>query len=235
MAVHCPLDRPSEPQGNQCSIPHFLASLGEQKNWYCTNIAQQYCDQLTAVKTGYSLTSITWPYCGLGCRPVKLSVISFQMIAGPSLFFLIHMNCVYLQQNLNFEFKLTSDEKIQAAIAVRKDSCFWLLATATATRWSRSTSSFYALIGKKLTGKFKLVYFDSWSWNSFVSSCDVFYCLFPPDVQNEIQPLWRVFCYLWLICLLDFWLGKSLVKVGNPISDGIVFVFNLAWCVRWVS
>ena len=34
------------------------------------------------------------------------------------------MNCVYLQQNLNFEFKLTSDEKIQAAIAVRKDSCF---------------------------------------------------------------------------------------------------------------
>ena len=177
MTVHCPLARPSEPQGNQCSIPHFLASLGEQKNWYCTNIAQQYCDQLTAVKTGYSLTSITWPYCGLGCRPVKLSVISFQMIAGPSLFFLIHMNCVYLQQNLNFEFKLTSDEKIQAAIAVRKDSCFWLLATATATRWSRSTSNFYALIGQKLTGEFmRKIYAASWNLFTLTAEADRVLC-----------------------------------------------------------
>ena len=147
------------------------------------------------------------------------------MIAGPSLFFFhsYEICCVDLQQNYNFEFQLTSDEKIQAAIASRKDSCFWLLDTAT--RWSRSTSNFYALIGQKLTGEFKLVYFDSWSWHSFVSSCDVFNCLFPLDVQNEIQLLWRVFWYLWLICLLDFWLGKSLVKVGNPISDGILFVF----------
>ena len=32
---------------------------------------------------------------------------------------------------------------------------------------------------------------------------------------------------------IGFWLRKtSLVNVGNPISDGIVFVFHLAWCVR---
>ena len=31
------------------------------------------------------------------------------------------------------------------------------------------------------------VYFDSWSWESFVSTCDVFNCLLPLDVQNEIQ------------------------------------------------
>ena len=43
--------RPSAPQGNQCSIPHFLASLGAQEDWYCTHIAHQCCDQLTAVKT----------------------------------------------------------------------------------------------------------------------------------------------------------------------------------------
>ena len=68
-----------------------------------------------------------------------------------------------------------------------------------------------------------LVYFDSWSWQSFVSTCDVFNCLFPLNVQSEIQ----------LVCLLGFWLrNASLVKVGNPISDGIVFVFHLAWCVR---
>ena len=78
-----------------------------------------------------------------------------------------------------------------------------------------------------------LVYFDSWSWQSFVSTCDVFNCLFLLDVQNEIQLLSGVFCYSWLVCLLGFWLrNASLVKVGNPISDGIVFVFHLAWCVR---
>ena len=73
-----------------------------------------------------------------------------------------------------------------------------------------------------------LVYFDSWSWQSFVSTCDVFNCLFPVDVQNEIQLLSGVFCYSWLACLLGFWLrNTSLFKVGNPISDCIVFVFTL--------
>ena len=79
----------------------------------------------------------------------------------------------------------------------------------------------------------KLVYFDSWSWHCFVSTCDVFNCLFPLDVQNEIQLLLRLFCYLRLVCLLVFWFrDASLFKVGNPISDGIVFVFHLAWCLR---
>ena len=65
----------------------------------------------------------------------------------------------------------------------------------------------------------------------FVPTCDVFNCLFPLDVQNEIQLLSRVFCYSWLVCLLVFWLrDASLVKVGNPISDDIVFVFHLAGC-----
>ena len=53
--------------------------------------------------------------------------------------------------------------------------------------------------------------------------------------QNEIQLLSRVFCYSWLVCVLVFWLrDASLVKVGNPISDGIVFVFYLALYVRGV-
>ena len=35
--------------------------------------------------------------------------------------------------------------------------------------------------------------------------------------------------YSWLVCSLVFWLrNASLVKVRNPISDGIVFVFHLA-------
>ena len=56
-----------------------------------------------------------------------------------------------------------------------------------------------------------------------------FTCLFPLDVQNEIQLPAGMFCYSRLVCLLGFWLrNTSLVKVGNPISDGIVFVFHLA-------
>ena len=75
--------------------------------------------------------------------------------------------------------------------------------------------------------------FESWSWQSFVSTCAIFNCLSPLNIQDEIQLLSRVFRYSWLVCLLGFWLrNTSLVKVGNPISDGIVFVFHLAWCVR---
>ena len=72
-----------------------------------------------------------------------------------------------------------------------------------------------------------LVYFDSWSWQSFVWC---FNYLFPLDVQNEIQLLSGVFCYSWVVCLLGFWLrNTSLVQVGNPISGSIVYVFHLAW------
>ena len=57
-------------------------------------------------------------------------------------------------------------------------------------------------------------------------TCDVFNCLFPLGVQNEIQLLSRVFCYLRLVCLLVFWLRDlSFVKVGNPISDMASFSF----------
>ena len=94
-------------------------------------------------------------------------------------------------------------------------------------------SNFYVLIGKNLTGEFmRKIYAasgnlltDSWSWQSFVSSCDVLNCLFLLDVQNEIQLLSRLFCNSWLVCLLRFLLTNApLVKViGNPISDGIVF------------
>ena len=63
-----------------------------------------------------------------------------------------------------------------------------------------------------------------------MSTCDVFNCLFLLDVQNEIQLLSRVFCYLWLVFLLVYWLRDvSLVKVGDLISDGIVFC--LTCCV----
>ena len=108
-----------------------------------------------------------------------------------------------------------------------------LLTFLTVTRWSRSTSNFYALIGQNLTGEFmRKIYAasgnlltDSWSWQSFVSSCDVLNCLFLLGVQNEIQLLSRLFCNSWLVCLLRFWLRNAppVKVIENPISDGIVF------------
>ena len=43
----------------------------------------------------------------------------------------------------------------------------------------------------------------------FVSTCNVFNCLFLPNVQIEIQLLSRVFCYSWLVCLFGFWLRNT--------------------------
>ena len=52
------------------------------------------------------------------------------------------------------------------------------------------------------------VYFDSWGWQSFVSTCDVFSCFFPLDVQNEIQLLPEVFCYSWLVLFIGLLVEK---------------------------
>ena len=108
-----------------------------------------------------------------------------------------------------------------------------LLTFLTVTRWSRSTSSFYVLIAQDLTGELmRKIYAasgnlltDSWSWQSFVSSCDVLNCRFLLGVQNEIQLLSRVFSYSWLVCLLGFWLRNAPLfqVIGNPFPDGIVF------------
>ena len=90
------------------------------------------------------------------------------------------------------------------------------------TRWSSSTSNFILWLVKiwqvsscgKICSILKVVYSDSWSWQSFVSTCDVFNGPFLLDVQNEIQLLSRVFCYSWLVCLLRFWLRNvSLIKI----------------------
>ena len=99
---------------------------------------------------------------------------------------------------------------------------FYMLLTfpTIVTRWSHSTSNFYALNGQNLTGEFRRkiyaasgnLFTDSWSWQSFVSSCDDFYCLFQLDVQNEIQLLSRFFCNSWLVCLLCFWLRNAPLK-----------------------
>ena len=108
---------------------------------------------------------------------------------------------------------------------------FLLTLLTMITRWSRSSSNFYAVSSwAKFMQHLESCLLWQLKLTEFVSTCDVFNCLFPLDIQNEIQLLSGDFCYSWLV---GFWLrNASLVKVGNPISDGIIFVFHLAWYVR---
>ena len=112
------------------------------------------------------------------------------------------------------------------------------------TRWSRSTSNFYALIGQNLTGEFmRKIYAASWILFTLTAEADRVLCQLVMFLTVFFHWMYkmkfccyqeasRVFCYSQLVCLLGFWLrNTSLVKVGNLISDGIVFDFHLAWCV----
>ena len=87
------------------------------------------------------------------------------------------------------------------------------------TRWSHSTSNFCALIGQNLTGEFMGKIYAA-SWNLFTLTAKAY----------------RVLCQRVIfltVLFIGFWLrNASLVKVGNPISDDIVFVFHRSWCVR---
>ena len=83
----------------QCSISYFLSNLGASEN---THIGQQCFGQLTAVKTGYPLSSIT-RIVGLGVDPsrsvfFKLSADKLLVSSDRRLkfifFFLIHMKYV---------------------------------------------------------------------------------------------------------------------------------------------
>ena len=108
------------------------------------------------------------------------------------------------------------------------------------TRWSRCRSNFCALIGQNLIGEFMRkiyaasgkLFTDSWSWQSFMSSCVAFNCLFPLDVQNEIQLLSRFFRSSCLVCLLGFWLRNALLAkvTGNPFR--MASCSGLTW---WLS
>ena len=211
-------------------------------NRYTTN---QCCDQLTAVKTGFPLTSITWPYRGLRCRPIdveyllKLSadkLLVFKWSRAQVYFSKFIWNMLCLRHNgpalLRFWFQTDLGRENSASyLKIQAGKDFFL-------PWSRSTSNFHALIGQILTGEFmRKIHAASLNLLALTAEADRVLCqlvmFLTVFFQNEIQLLSRVFCYSWLVCLLGFWLrNASLAKVENPISDGTVFVFHLFWWVK---
>ena len=119
-----------------------------------------------------------------------------------------------------------------AGMAVAK---FYFSHHTVVTRWSLSTSNFYALIGQNLTGEFtRKIYAASWILFTLTAEADRVLCQLVMFLtvffhwmhkMKFMQLLSRLFCNSWLVCLLRFLLTNApLVKViGNPISDGIVF------------
>ena len=60
---------------------------------------------------------------------------------------------------------------------------------------------------------------DSWSWERFVSSCDVINCLFLLGVQNEIQLLSRLFCKFVTVLFIALFVDKCTTCQSHWKSD----------------
>ena len=65
-----PSVRPHHRETN-LKMSHFLGSVG------ACNLILHIHGQLTAVKTWYPLTSITWSYCGVSCPPIEIACFLF--------------------------------------------------------------------------------------------------------------------------------------------------------------
>ena len=162
----------------QYSISYFLACLGSEHRKF---------DQLTAFKRRYLLTSITWANRGFRCRPIEVEYFfevirwqgsCFQMIAGSSLIFfknfLWNMLCLCAAQ-LKFWFQ--TDLGRENSASYRQGRQLLLTFLALFTRWSRSTSNFYALIGQNLTGEFmRKIYAASWILFTLTAEADRVLC-----------------------------------------------------------
>ena len=167
------------------------------------------------------------------------------MIAGSSSFFFKCIGNKLCSWAALLQFWFQTDlGRENSASYYRQGRQLLLTFITIVTRWSHSTSNLYALIGQNLTSEFmpkiyaasgNLFTDNCSSWQSFAPSYNVFNCLiFHWMYEIKHSYYRRFFCHSWLVCLLGFGLRNApLVKaIGNPTSDGIVFVFHLAWRVR---
>ena len=130
----------------------------------------------------------------------------------------------------NWPRKLKFSQFLQAG-----KTCQLLLTFLTkVTRWSRSTSNFYALIGQNLTGEFmRKIYAASWKLFTLTACAEAYRVLCQLVMFLTVFFHWmykmKSSCYQEAGLFIGFWLRKRrLSKFGNPIANGIVFVFHLA-------
>ena len=146
------------------------------------------------------------------------------------------MLCFICVAQLKFWFQ-TDLAREKSASYYRQGRQLLLTFLTMVTRWSRSTSNFYALIGQNLRGEFmRKIYAASWNLFTFTAEADRVLCQLVMFLTVFLCWMYKMkFCCYQessvinsSFFLLGFWLrNTSLVKVGNPISNGIVFVFTL--------
>ena len=162
------------------------------------------------------------------------------MITGSSLFFLnsYQICCVYVTMAdpalLRFDFKLTSDEKMQPVIQKYRRGRPFL---NVVTRWSRSTSNLYALIGTNLTGELmKKMCAASWNLLTLTAEADRLLCQLVMFLTVFFHWMYKIKCSCYqessVFHSYSLFVGVLVEKCvachnGNPISDGNVFVFTL--------
>ena len=165
---------------------------------------------------------------------IRWQVASFQMIAGSSLIFLkIHMKyIVFMCRTIKILFSNWPRTRKFSQLLQAGKTCQLLLTFLTkVTRWSCSTSNFYALIGQNLTGELmRRIYAASWSLFTLTAEadrvfflCDVFNCLFLLDLRNVACQSRKSdfrFHLAWLKSLKRFWpyltASRSCISNGKP-------------------
>ena len=189
-----------------------------------------------AVKTGYPLTSVTWPYRGLKYRPIENFLSADNLLVFKWSQAQVHFfKCIRNELSRTIKIlisiwprtrKFSQLLRAKQGKAVAFDfsrhghALVTLYVQFLCSDWSKFDRWVHA---ESLCSIWKLVYFDSWSWQSFVSSsCDVF-----NNCHQDSSVIHGSFVY-WVFG----WEMRRLSKIGNQISHGVVFVFHLAWYVR---
>ena len=173
-------------------------------------------------------------------RSYPLTNYQFQMIPGSCLFFpMIHMKYVVFMSL----WPRTVEISISNWPRTRKFSqFFWKYRRGRSfltmvTRWSRSTSIFYALIDQNLTSELtQKIYAASWKLFTLTVEADGVLCQLVMFLSAFFDWMYKMkySCYQessvihgWFVYSVFGWEMRRLSKFGNPISNGIVFVFTL--------
>ena len=107
---------------------------------------------------------------------IRCRVTSFQMIAGSSFFLFIWNMFCFCAAQFKFWFK-TDLGRENSASYYRQGRQLLLTLLTMVTRWSRSTSNFYALIGQNLTGELmRKIYAASWILFTLTAEADRVLC-----------------------------------------------------------
>ena len=144
-------------------------------------ILHSYCTSVlwSIDKKGYLLTSITCPYRGLRCQPIEVDhffevirwqVTSLKWSQAVSFFsFWFHMKYVVFMCRA---FKILISNWPWTRLFSQ------LLTFLTmVTRWSRSSSNVYTLIGQNLIGEFiRKIYASSWNLFTLTAEADRVLC-----------------------------------------------------------